>query len=134
MQYSLILFYMLFICHSYLIHMYSYVTCMSSVCHSHVISMSLVCHPYFTGMYSYVIRMSLVYTRMPSVSHSYVLVCHPYATYLYSYVIRMSLVCTCMSSVCHLSVVVFTMSCLKICSMDNIKKNSHLILSPQKNL
>ena len=49
--------------------------CMSSVCHSNVI------------------RMSLVYTRMSSVCHSYVLVCQPYVTRMYSCVIRMSLVC-----------------------------------------
>ena len=61
----------------------------------------LVCSPYVTGMYSHVNRMSLVYTRMSSVSHSYVLECHPYVTRIYSYVICMSLVYTRVSSVCH---------------------------------
>ena len=63
-------------------------TRIASVCHSHVIRMSLVYH-------SYVIRMSLVCTRMSSVCHSYVL-----------YVIRMSLACTRMSFVCHSYVLV----------------------------
>ena len=61
----------------------------------------LVCSPYVTGMYLHVNRMSLVYTRMSSVSHSYVLKCHPYVTRIYSYVICMSLVYTRVSSVCH---------------------------------
>ena len=71
MLYSLILLYMSFVCHSYVIHMYSYDTRMSFVCDSYV----LVCHPYATRIYSYV------------------LVCHPCVT-------RMSSVCTRMSSVC----------------------------------
>ena len=78
MLYSLILLYMSFVCHSYVIHMYSYDTRMSFVCtrmssasHSYV----FVCHPYVTCMYSYVIPMPLVFTRM------------------YSYVVRMSIVC-----------------------------------------
>ena len=63
-------------------------TRIASVCHSHVIRMSLVYH-------SYAIRMSLVCTRMSSVCHSYVL-----------YVTRMSLACTRMSFVCHSYVLV----------------------------
>ena len=84
---------------------------MPFVFHSYV----LVCHPYVTRLYSYVIRMSLVYTRMSSVSysyvlvcthmlsvcHSHVLVCHSYVTRTYLYIIRMLLLCTRMSSVCH---------------------------------
>ena len=61
--YSLILFYMSFVCRSYVIHMYSYVP----VCHSYV----LVCSPHVTRMYSYVTRLSLV--------------CHPYFTRLWFY-------------------------------------------------
>ena len=69
-------------CHSYVTRIYSYVTRMSSVCHSYV----LICHSHVTRMYSRVIRMSLVCSRMSSslvcspmssVCHSYVLVCHP---------------------------------------------------------
>ena len=96
--YSLILFYMSLVCHLYVIHKYSYVTCvslvyhrMSLVCHPYVIRMSLVCHPY-------VIRMSLV-------CHSYLLVYHPCVTLMYLYVTCMSHVCTCMSFVCHWFVV-----------------------------
>ena len=79
MLYSLILLYMSFVCHSHVIHVYLYVTRMSSVCHS-------PCHPYVT--------------RMSSVCHLHVLLCHPYITRMYSYVTRMSLVCSRMSSVC----------------------------------
>ena len=75
-----ILFFMSFVCHSYVI-------CISSVCDSYVI----VCHLYVTRMYSYAIRMSLVCTRMSSVCHSYVLVGHSYVTRMYS----------CISFVCH---------------------------------
>ena len=53
----------LLVCHPNVTCMYSYVirtslvcTCMSSICHSHV----LVYHPYVTRMYSYVIGMSLL--------------------------------------------------------------------------
>ena len=76
--YSLILFYMFFVCHSYVICMYSYVTRMPSACHSYV----LVYHPYVTRMYSHGIR-----------RHSYVLVCRPYASRMYSYATCVSLVC-----------------------------------------
>ena len=65
-------------CHSYVTRIYSYVTHMSSVCHSYV----LICHSHVTRMYSRVIRMSLVCSRMSSS-----LVCS-----------RMSLVCTRMPS------------------------------------
>ena len=57
----------------------------------------LVCHSYVTR---------ILYTRIPSVCHSYVLVCHPYVTRMYSYVIHMSLLCTRMSSICHSYVLV----------------------------
>ena len=89
MLYSLILFYMSFVCLSCVIHLYSY-----------VIPMSLLCRPYVTRMYSYVIRMSHICTRMSPVCHSNVLVCHPYFTRMYSYVTRMSVICTPMSPVC----------------------------------
>ena len=49
-------------CHSYVTRIYSYVTHMSSVCHSYV----LICHSHVTRMYSRVIRMSLVCSRMSS--------------------------------------------------------------------
>ena len=71
-QYSLILFYMSFVGHPYVL-----------ACELYVIRISLASHPYATCMYSYVIRMSLV--------------CHPYVTRMYSYVIRMSFECTRMS-------------------------------------
>ena len=105
--YCLTLFYMSFVCHSYITHVYSFVTRMSSICHSHV----LACHSYVTGMYSYLIRMSLVCTRMLSICHLYVLVCYPYVTFMYSYVIHMSLVCTRMSSVCHWYVICMLLVC-----------------------
>ena len=38
-----------FVCHSYVIRMFSYVTRMSIVCHSYV----LACHPYVTRMWFY---------------------------------------------------------------------------------
>ena len=69
--YSLILFYMSFVCHSYVL-----------VCHSYVIRII----SYVIRLYLYVICMSLVGTRISLVCQSYVLVCHPY-------VIRMPLVC-----------------------------------------
>ena len=69
------------VCHLHVIRISLVCTCTSSVCHTYV----LVCHPYVTRMYSYVIRMSLVCTRMSSVCHSYVLVCHPYVTRLWFY-------------------------------------------------
>ena len=69
--------------------------------------MSFGCHLYVTGMYLYVIYMLLGFTRMSSLSHSYVILCHLYVTSMYSYVIHMSLVCTHMSSVCH--------SCVLVC-------------------
>ena len=76
--YSLILFYMSFVCHSYVL-----------VCHSYVIRII----SYVIRLYLYVICMSLVGTRISLVCQSYVLVCHPYVTRMYSYVIRMPLVC-----------------------------------------
>ena len=98
---------MLFVCHSYVKCMYSYVTHMSyrcysnvSICHLYVTRIYyphylyvLVCHPYVTRMYSYVICMSLVCTLMSSVCHSFVFVYHPCVTRMYSYVIHMSLIC-----------------------------------------
>ena len=51
---------------------------------SYVICMSFVCQ-------SYVIRMS-VCTRMSSICHLYVLVCHPHVTRMYACVTRMLLV------------------------------------------
>ena len=89
------------VCHSNVIRMSLVYTRMSSVCHSYV----LVCHPYVIYIYSYVTRVSLVCTRMLSVCHSYVLACDPYVTRMYSYVTRMSLVCSRMSSVYHWYVV-----------------------------
>ena len=87
---------MLFVCHSYVKRMQSYVTHMSYRCYSNV----FVCHlhvtrmcSYIICMYWYVIHMSLVCTLMSSVCHSYVLVCHLYVTRMYSYVICMSLIC-----------------------------------------
>ena len=71
---------MFFVCHSYVICMYSYVTRMPSACHSYV----LVCHPYVTRMNSHGIR-----------RHSYVLVCRPYASRMYSYATRVSDVFCC---------------------------------------
>ena len=77
--------------------------------------MSFVCHSYVHTCNSYVIHMSLVCTRISPVCHSYVLACHPYATCMYSHVTSMLFVCTSMSSVCHSSVVLqWTFSkCLK---------------------
>ena len=42
--------------------------------------MSFVCHSYVIRMYSYGTRMSSVCTRMSFVCHSYVLACHSYVT------------------------------------------------------
>ena len=72
---------MLFVCHSYVVHMNSYVTRISFVCRSYVLvsvchSYILVCHSYVTCMYWYVTRMSLVFTRMYS---------HPYVSRLWFY-------------------------------------------------
>ena len=110
MTVPLILFCMLFVCHSYAIRMCSYITYMSIqfniilhvirmsfICHSYV----LVCHPHVTRMSSYVIRMPHICARMSFICHSYVLLCQPYVTLVYSYVTRMSLVCTHVSPVCH---------------------------------
>ena len=101
-HYSLISFYMSFVCdlyarmwlvcHSYVTRMCLYIP-MSLVCCPYVICISLVCHPYITRMCAYVTRKSLVCVLMSPVSHSYVLVCHPYIICMYSYVIRMSLEC-----------------------------------------
>ena len=71
--YALIFCLYVFVCHSYVSRMYSYVICMSLVC----TRMSSVCH-------SYVIRMSLVCTRMSFVCTRMSSVCTP----MYSYVIR----------------------------------------------
>ena len=77
------------VCHPYVTRMslvwHPYVTCISSVCYSYV----FICHWYVTRIYSYVIRMSLVYNRMPSVSHLYVLVCHSYVLVCHPYVTRL---------------------------------------------
>ena len=94
---------MSFVCHSYVIHMFSYITRMWIQFNTilHLVRMSLVCarmwlvcHSYVIRMYSYITRMSLV-----SACHSYVFVYHPYVTSIHpyvtsmcSYVIRMSLV------------------------------------------
>ena len=88
--YSLLLFYMSFLCLSYVNHMYSYVTRMSFVWSR----ISSVCHSYVLV----VTRMSLVCTLMSPVYHSYVVLCYPYVTRMNSYVIYMSLVYTLMSS------------------------------------
>ena len=76
---------MLFVCHSYVKRMYSYVT---------------LCHTDVTRMYSYIICLLLVCVHilsvcpgMSSIYHSYVLLCHLYVTRMYSYVIYMSLIC-----------------------------------------
>ena len=101
-----------FVCHSYINHMYSYVTRISFAWHSFVLlshsyvtrmcSYFTCIYPYVIGMsfvYSWVIRMSLVYTRinlyiilvsfvcilMLSVRHSYILVCHSYVTRMWFY-------------------------------------------------
>ena len=92
---NLMLFYMSFVCHSYVICMYSYVTRMSFIRYSHL----LVCHLYIASM--------------SSVHLSYVLVCHSYAIRMYPFVIYHSYVLLChpfvtrMSSayLCHSSVV-----------------------------
>ena len=76
-QYSLILFYMSFVSHSYML-----------VCDSYVIRMLLVCPgmlPYVTRMYSYAIRISLVCSRISPVSYSYLLLFHRYVTRLWFY-------------------------------------------------
>ena len=70
--------FMAFVCHSYVIRMFSYVIRMYS---------------YATRIYLYVIRMSLVYTCMSSVCYLYVTRMYSYITSKYSYVICMSLVC-----------------------------------------
>ena len=89
---------------------YSYVICISLICHSytinmylHIICMSLMCHLYVTCMYSYATRMSLVCTGMSFVCHSYVLVCtrmsfecHSYVPVCHSYVTRIYSYVTCM--------------------------------------
>ena len=83
---------MSFVCHLYVIRIYSYVTRMSFVCHPYVTRMSSVCHSYALPCHSYVIRMhsyvicmSLVCTHMSFVCDSYVLVCHSYVTRLWFY-------------------------------------------------
>ena len=101
---KLISFYMLFLCHSYVI-----------VCRSYVILMSLACNPHATLMYSHVIRMSLVCTHMSSVCHSQALLCHPYVSRMYSYVIRMSLVCY------------ITMKPSKVATAKNLFSSVHVI-------
>ena len=100
-QYSLISFFMSFVCarmwlvcHSYVTRMCSYIS-MLLVRRPYVTCISLVCHSYITRMYPFVTR----------VYHSYVCVCHPYLTHMYSYVTRISFACTCMSSVYHSYVV-----------------------------
>ena len=116
MLYSLILFYMPFVCYSYVLIWHSYVICM----YSYVILMSLVFTPPNRPVFfirtivkpnwnkacnnkktSYVISISLICTRMPSVSHWYILVRHLYVTRMSSVCTRMSPVCTRVSSVCH---------------------------------
>ena len=57
---------------------------------------------YIIYVYSYAIRMSLIFTRMPSVCHSYVLNCNGMSL-VYT---RMSLAFTHISSVCHSYVLV----------------------------
>ena len=111
---------MSFVCHSYNICFYSYVTRIPFVCHSYVFT-------YVIRMYPNVIHISLVCTPVSSVCYSYLLVCHVaplvytrlswygthmcsyvvYATRMYSNVIGMSLVCTGVSSVCHSYVVIY---------------------------
>ena len=151
MLYSL--FYMPFVCHSYVLIWHSCVICM----YLYVIRMSLgftplnrpvfcirtivkpnwnktcnnkknlVCHKYITHMYSYAIRMSLVYTRTASslVCHPHVLVCHPYVLVCHPYVTHMPSVCTCMSSICHSYVLVCT--CLSsMCHSYAIRMYSHV--------
>ena len=73
------------VCHLYITHIYSYVACMSFICHSCVLVYYLyvlVCHSYVTRMYLHDIYMSfllvsnvisLAYTRISSVFHSYVI-------------------------------------------------------------
>ena len=121
-KYCIHFIFMLFLYHPYVTRMYSFVLCMllirhphvtrmyslSSICHSHVIHMSLVC----ALMYSYVLVCHSYVTRMSFVCLSYVLVRHPYLTRMYSYVIRMSLVCTRMSLVCYSDVHLCHCSCV----------------------
>ena len=102
--------------HPYVTGMYSYVICMllmrhphvtrmyslSSICHSHVIHMSLVC----AHMHSYVLVRHSYAARMSFVCLSYELMYHSYVTCMYSYVIRMLLECSFISLfVCHSYVV-----------------------------
>ena len=70
--YSLILFYMSFVFHSYVLEFHWYVICMSLV-RAHIPS---VCH-------SYAIRLWLACTCMSSVCHLYVHVCYPHVTCLF---------------------------------------------------
>ena len=93
--YSLILFYMSFVFHSYVLEFHSYVICMSLA----RARISSVCH-------SYVIRLWLACTRMSSVCHSYLLVFDPNVARIYLYVTHMSLVCTRISSTCHSSLLI----------------------------
>ena len=83
--------------HSYVIHVYLYVSCLPPVC-TRMLLVSV--RMSFVG-YSYVlvclICISPVYTSMSFVCHSYILVSHSYVTLMYSYVIRSSFLCTCMS-------------------------------------
>ena len=121
---------MSFVCHSYNICFYSYVTRIPFVCHSYVftyvirmypnvIHISLVCTPVSSVCYSYLLvchvapllytRLSWYGNRMCSyvvVCHSYVLECHRYVTRMYWCVIRMSLVRSDISSACHSYVLV----------------------------
>ena len=93
-HYSLISFYMSFVCdlyarmwlvcHSYVTRMCLYIP-MSLVCCPYVICISLVCHPYITRMCAYVTRISLICTSMSPIYHLHVLVCHPYVTRMWFY-------------------------------------------------
>ena len=110
------------VCHSHVIRISLVCTRMSSVCHSYV----LVCHPYVTCMYSHVIRISLVCTHMSSVCHSYVLICHPYLTRMCSYVIRLSLVFGFSMNPCKMS---FSRNSLKFNSREKFETNFLVIVN-----
>ena len=74
-HYSLISFYMSFVCDLYAIRMSLVCACIF-LCHSYVVHMSFVYH-------SYVTRISLVCVLMSPVCYLYVCLCHPYLTHMY---------------------------------------------------
>ena len=92
--YTLVLFYVSFVCHSHVVCMQSYVIGMSM--QFNFVLHAVLCYLYVLLCDSYGIRMSLVYHTYVTRMHSHVIhmpsECHPYVTRMYSHVIGMSLV------------------------------------------